>query len=569
MDKQSNVKGFTILSAASIINKLLGILYVPALTLILGNVGNGIYNAGFTVYTMVFVITTSGIPVAISKLISEQVASSRYDISYKTLRISSVLLISFGAFTSIVMAAFAKQFSGWLGYPESYMTILALSPTMLFTAVSCTFRGYFQGRSNMVPTSISQVIEQAVNSVFTILFAWIMYRYGSNYAVAHGITEETGIHLEAVKFAAAGGTVGTSLGALASAIYLVKTYAKNKADILKELAESAAGIENRAGKLMYSAKAILKKIFQYSIPITLGSAAIYSANLIDLKFTKSRLIAGGFSNVEATALYGIFSTQYLKVLFLPVTLATALAVTIVPSVSAAAAVNDRTQLGRRISESIKMILMISIPSAAGMTVLAKPIVRILFPSSPDGWDLLMIGSWTVILISLVSVQTAVLQGIGKTYIPTVHMVIGLAMKVFINYNLVAVRAINIKGAVAGSAVCYLFAFYMNYRSIKKLTGVRLNVKKLFNRPFSISVIMAVLVLLVYKGFELITEGFIGSVTLRSLISGGAAMATGVAVYYLLMIAVRGITAREIKSLPGGSRILAFTLKIPYMDRFLR
>jgi len=563
VEKQSNVKGFTILSAASIINKLLGILYVPVLTLILGNVGNGIYNAGYTVYTMVFVVTNSGIPVAISKLISEQIASSRYDVSYKTLKISGTLLISFGVLTSLITAVFAKQFSYWLGYPESYMTILALSPTMLFTAVSCTFRGYFQGRSNMVPTSISQVIEQAVNSVLTILFAWLMYKYGVNYAMAKGITDEALIRLEAVKFAAAGGTVGTSLGALASALYLIRTFSKNKADILSELVKSV-----KSRKLLYSTKYIVKKIFEYSIPITLGSVAIYSANLIDLKFTKSRLIAGGFSDVEATALYGIFSTQYLKVLFIPITLATALATTIVPSISAAAAVNDRILLGRRIAKSMKMILMIAIPSAAGMTVLAKPIVNILFPTSPDGWDLLMIGAWTLILISVVSIQTAILQGIGKTYIPTIHMVLGLVLKLFINYNLVSIRAVNIKGAVAGSAACYLFAFFTNYRSIKKLTGVRLNVKKLFNRPLSVSIIMGVLVLFVYKGFELITGWFVDSVLLQSLICGGIAMVTGVAAYYLLMIAVKGITADDIRNLPGGKRILAFTLKLPYIDRFL-
>lgn len=567
LDSQSSAKGFTILSAASIINKLLGVLYVPILTLILGNLGNAFYNAGYTIYQLVFMITNAGIPVAISKLISEQRASERYDAAYRTLKISSAILISIGTVTSLLTAIFAKQLSTLVGWPESFLTILALSPTMLFTAVSCTFRGYFQGRSNMVATSISQIIEQAVNTTLTIVFAWLMYRYGKNVALTHGITDKDAINTEAVKYAAAGGTVGTSLGALASALYLCRTYFKNKAAILTELKLTVKG--DRFDRFKYTSKNIIKKIFQYSIPITLGSVAIYTANLIDLSFTKSRLIASGFSVNEASELYGIFSTQYLKVLFIPVTIATALATTILPSISAAAARNDVILLRRRITKSIQTILMISVPGAVGMAVMAKPIVNILFPTAPDGWDLLMMGSWTLVLISVVSIQTAILQGMGKTYIPTVHLVIGLVLKLFTNYNLIAIKKINIKGALIGSAVCYIFACVMNYRSIRKYTGIRLNMRRLFNRPLSVSIIMGIVVLLIYSGLDLIFEMLVKSVFFRSIICGGISILIGVIVYYLLMIVAKGITADDIKGLPMGGRILAFTKKVPYMNRFLK
>ncbi len=563
MDKQSDAKGFTILSAASIINKLLGVLYVPIVTLILGDVGNGIYNAGYTIYQLVFVITTAGIPVAISKLISEQMANSLYEASYRTLRITTSLMVTLGTLAGIIIAVFAGPFSEMIRYPEAYLTILALSPTLLFTAVSSAFRGYFQGRSNMVPTSISQIIEQAVNSALTILFAWLMYRYGRAYAIDHGITDSVGIKLTAVKFAAAGGTVGTSLGALASALYLCRTYFRHKADILAEVVQSAGD-----ARIKYSTKKIIRKILEYAVPITLGSAAIYVANIIDLTFMKTRLMTGGFSAVDASAMYGIFSTKYLKVLFIPVTLATALATTIVPSISQASAVNDAVLLGRRISKSIKTILMISVPSAVGMTILAKPIIYILFPTAPKGWELLAMGSWVLVLISLVSIQTAILQGIGKTYIPTVHLVAGLVMKIIVNYTLIPIKSVNIKGAIVGSAVCYTFAAIMNYRSIKNLTRVRLDVKKLFNRPFSISIIMGLIVLLVYNGALLLIERAVGSVFLQSLICSGLAIAAGCIVYYLLMIVAKGITAQEIRNLPKGSLILRYTAKLPFMGRFL-
>lgn len=564
MERQSETKGFTILSAASIINKLLGILYVPVLTLILGNVGNGIYNAGFKIYQLVFMIATAGVPVAISKLISEQVATSRYNVSHKTLKISGLLLLSIGAVTSVGMAALAMPLAKMIGFPESYLVILALSPTLLFASISCTFRGYFQGRSNMIPTGVSQIVEQAVNTVFTVLFAWLMYRYGTNYAISHGIISEEDIYLEAVKYAAAGATVGTSLGALASALYLCLMYLKNRAAILDELVDSVQNDEH-----VSSTKLLVRKIFQYAVPITLGSVAIYAANLVDLQFTKGQLIKAGYSATEANGLYGILSTQYLRVLFIPITLATALATTILPSISAASALDDKGLLHRRINKSIKMILMIAVPSAVGLTVLAKPIIYSIFPTAPDGWDMLMIGSWTLILISLVSIQTAILQGLGKTYVPTIHMAVGLVLKILINYKLIAIPSINIKGAIAGSAACYIFAAVMNYRAIKRLTGVRLNVKQLFNRPLSVSVIMGALVYLIYHGFVFITDWFIKSIFLQNVLCTGISIAAGCVIYYLLMICAKGITAQDIKGLPKGDMILGLTLKVPHIDRFLR
>lgn len=562
-DNQSNTKGFTVLSAASIINKVLGILYVPVLTLILGDIGNSIYDAGYKIYQLVFMVTNAGIPVAISKMVSEQTASERYDVSYRTLKVSGALLFSLGALTSIVTAVFARQFSAMTDWPESYLTILALSPTMLFTAVSCIFRGYFQGRSNMVPTGISQILEQAVNSVFTILFAWLMYRYGRDYALNHGFTDEALINLEAVKFAAAGGTVGTSLGALVSALYLCRTFMKKKAGILKEISQSV-----QSDPIRYAAGNLLKTIFRYAVPITLSSVAVYTTSIIDLKFTRTRLIAAGFGVTDAMALYGVLSVKYLKLLFIPITLATALSTTIIPSISAAAAIGDRALLGRRIAKSMKTILMIIVPAAAGMTVMAKPIIHILFPTTPNGWDLLTIGSWTMILISVVSVQTAILQGIGKTYLPMVHMIIGLALKLIVNYNLIAIKSVNIKGTIAGSAVCYIFAFYMNYRSIRKLTGVRLDVKRLFNRPLSVSLIMALLVLLIYEGMIFMTGWLIKSFFLQNLVCSGIAIAAGMIIYYLLMIIAKGITAEDIKNLPKGGRLLEYTVRIPFMRKYL-
>ncbi|HEX3029102.1 MAG TPA: polysaccharide biosynthesis protein [Clostridia bacterium] len=562
VEKQSISKGFTALSIAGIINKVLAVLYVPFLTIFLGDMGNGIYNAGYTIYILVFVITNAGIPVAISKLVSEQQAVSDYRLSYRTLKISGTLLISMGLFSSIIMAVFAKQLAVAIKYPEAYLTILALSPTLLFTTISCTFRGYFQGRSNMMPTGVSQIIEQAVNSVLTVVFAWVMLGYGRNYAISHGIHDPVQINLRAIEFAAAGGTVGTSVGAMFSAFYLVRTYYKYKAGILNEMKSQAfKGMKHSSGM-------ILKKIFKYAVPITLGAVAIYAANIIDLRFVKDRLVHSGFSIPDANAMYGIFSTQYLKVIFIPVTLSTALATTIIPAISSIAARKDREQLGKTINKCMQTILMLSIPSAVGITVLAEPIVHILFPTSPHGADLLVMGSWILVLISVVSIQTAILQGIGKTYVPTVHLVVGFILKIILNYNLISIKAINIKGALIGSAVCYSFACYTNYRSIKKYTGVRIKYKKVFNRPLSVSIIMGMVIYPLYKLLDIIAKLAIRSMFIRSALCGSAAIASGCLVYFSVMVVAGGITGEDIKRFPMGGKILRIVTRVPFYKKRL-
>lgn len=563
MQKQSSSKGFTILSAASIITKLLGVLYVPIYTLILGNYGNGIYEQGFKIYQLVYVISNTGMPIALSKIISEQLASEKYSLSYKTLRISTVMLTTVGLVTSVLMAVLAMPLANMMHSPEAYLTILALSPAMIFTAVGCIYRGYFQGRSNMVPTSISQIIEQAVNCALTIFFAWVMFKYGTSVAAAKGLTDKDEIVRYAAIYAAAGATIGTTAGALASTLFLRRVYRKHRSEIISE-AEN-----DEAARKLPSGKSIVRKILSYAVPVTLGSVLIYLTQIIDVMNLNTRLLVAGFTDYEAKSMYGILSTQYTKVLFIPVTFATAMQTAILPSISAAHAVNDDIVLHRRIYSCFKTILMITVPSAVGLAVMAKPIINLLFPRSPDGWDLLIMGSWTLILISVVSIQTSILQGIGKVYLPTIHMVIGLILKLIVNYNLIAVKSINIKGAIIGNAVCYIFAAFMNYRAIKRHTNVRLSVKRLFNRPLSVSLIMGLIVYLVYNGFTMMTDWLIKSPYIQNVVCSIFAIAAGVLVYYLLMIIARGLTAKDIKSFPMGSRILYYTAKVPVIDRFLK
>jgi stage V sporulation protein B len=206
-------------------------------------------------------------------------------------------------------------------------------------------------------------------------------------------------------------------------------------------------------------------------------------------------------------------------------------------------------LSRKINESLRAIFMITIPAAIGIAVLAKPVITILFPHNVHGWGLLEIGSTVVVMMSLVQVQGAILQGVGKTHLPTINMVIALIVKVIINYNLIAIKSINIYGAVIGSMICYLLAALLNYFSIKKYVKVPVHYKSIFFRPLSVSLVMGVLVLLSYHGLQLLLSGSIASAYGLNLISTTISILLGGLIYFFGMIKIKGITGEDLKRLP--------------------
>lgn len=495
--QQSMLAGFSVLGLAGIINKVLSVLYVPLLTLFLGNEGNGIYNAGYQIYAFIFVITNNGIPIAVSKLISAQTALGRYADARRTFRLATLFIVSLGSFAAVLMAAFARPLANLINRPEAYLTILALSPTLLFTSLASSIRGYFQGRSVMSYTGVSQVVEQLVNSVLTVGFAWLFLQWGQQSALAAGL-DGGAVYLRGITWAAAGGTVGTSLGAVASAFYLSSIYYRHRAPFLLEARQNG-------GIAPAGSRELLRELLVLALPIIIGSTLVNAANLVDLSFTNGRLLAAGFTPLQASALYGVLSTQFQKVITIPLALMTALSAAVIPNVSAAFAKGEGVLLGKRIHLAYKSALLVTLPAAAGLCALAQPVITLLFPHAPQGADLMVLGSWTIILIGLVSVQTAILQGMGHARIPPLVLCGALAIKILINYTLVGQRTLtlfgvtfgmNIRGAVIGSLVCYGLAALVNALCIRRISGVKA-AGGLFFKPALASLLVAAASFLVH------------------------------------------------------------------------
>ena len=519
MKEQSTYKGFAILSMATMAIKIISILYIPFLIHIIGDEGYGVYFATYQAYVFVFVIANAGIPVAISKLVSELVAVGNYKDAVKVFKIARLGLLILGTVMSILMIIFAMPIAMFFNSSQAYYAIIALAPCIIFTTVSSAYRGYFQGRSNMTPTAISQVIEQILNIIFSLLFAFYFMKYGITGGVA-------------------GSTVGTTIGALVSAIILIYFY-KNNRDIT--VTNDLVGTKITR----YKNKDLIKKIINYSVPITICVGMTYAGNFVDGHNTTSRLIVAGFSGTDAKILYGYLG-KYQQLINVPIAIITSLSMAILPAITAATARNDKKSIREKINYSFRICFTVAIPCAAGFAVLNEPIFKLLVLSG--GSYLMMSGAIVLVLMAVVQIQSTILQSLNKMYLATIYIVIGIIFKIAINYYLIAQPKINILGAIYGSIVGFIIPLILNHISIKKTLGVKVSLMKHFIKPFISATFMGMVVYVVYTGIDFILS-FINGGYFSNAVATIVAVVFGIYTYLFAMILTSGIRAKDFNMLP--------------------
>lgn len=520
--QQSTSKGFAVLSAAGMVVKILSLLYLPFLLRIINEEGYGVYNAAYQVYAFVYVLTNSGIPVAISKLVSEYIAVKDYKDAVRSFKMARFMLLIIGTVMSILMLCFAYPLAHILHYDKSALAILALSPAILFTSVASAYRGYFQGRGNMVPTAVSQVIEQIMNTIFTLVFAALFIKYG-------------------MPAGCAGGTIGTTLGAFFSAAYLIYFYEKNKRIRVPSNEEIYEGPR-------HSGKQIASKIANYGIPITVCVGMTYAGNLVDVFNTKARLLVSGMSDPVATINYG-YLAKYQQLLNVPIVIISALAMAILPAISGAAAVKNKSIVKSKINYAFRMCFMISIPSAVGLAILSTPIFKLLFTAKyAHGANLMLYGSAVLVLTSVMQIQTTILQGIGKLYTATFYSILGIVFKITANYFLIAIPRINILGAVFGSIIGFSIPVMLNHRIIKKNLKLKFRFLSHSIRPLISAAFMGLVVYIIYREAD-IALVFLKNSYMKNALSTVLAVFIGVYTYLLGLILTGGITKDDVANLP--------------------
>lgn len=532
----SFVKMAAILAAAGLVVRFIGFLYRLPLTNMIGDEGNGIYAAGYNIYNFFLIMSSAGLPVAISRMIAEKLALEEYSNARKIFKVSMAAAGGLSLLFAILMAVGTYIFYSYctatgktdnLWYP-SVWCLYTLSPTIFIVGVMAVYRGYFQGFQTTVPTALSQIVEQVFNAVFSVYFAWVLIKYG-------------------VEFGAAGGTAGTGIGALSGLIILVVFYAmtiKNR---------NAIFAQDKKNYRVEGSGEIVVNLVKIAVPVITGTAIFSMTNFVDMVMVNSRLAAAGFDHNTIVKLYGQLNGKYVTLTTMPVAISTAIATAVIPSIAASMARKEHDIVQSKVDTALRVTMMISIPAAGGLGALGTPILAMLFPKYSEGGVLITVGALSVIFLALSQISTGVLQGIGKVKTPAFNALWGALAKIPVNYILIAIPQINIVGAVISTTVCYIVCSILNFRALVKATGVRPDYAGMLLKPGISAVFMSVAAICSYK----VLYNLIPSNTFATL----AAIVLAMVVYFIAMVLVKGFKRDDLKMMPAGTKLIGFLEKI--------
>lgn len=526
------LRGAAIIAGAHLFIKLLGALYkIPLDRMILGTKGMGIYNAAYYIYNWLFVVSTAGLPVAISKMVSAADVLGKHRETERILSVATRFMFFVGLAGAALLFFGAELFAGLLNADAEGMSvsiaIRALSPSIFFVALMAAYRGYTQGCGAMVPTAVSEIAESVGKlGIGLVLAAWLVQ--GS---LANG---------------AAGAIGGVSCGAALGFFSILFISRKNR----KRNKALAAKDEN----VPRARRVIFKELFKTAIPITLGASVFTLTSLIDTAMIFHLLESIGYGEELYYSLSGYLG-RAVTMFNLPPTLIAALAVSLVPALSSALALGDRKTAAATATGALRITVLISLPCAIGLSVLAAPILSFVYNDASYAFLLTVMGI-AVAFVTMVQVSNAVLQAYGYVWKPVIFMACGALVKILVNYVLVRQPHINIYGAPMGTLLCYAVVMVLNLIAIRRTAQVRYAVSAFLVKPLFSGAVMGACA---YGAHWLLAKVLPGSAALL------CAIGVGVAVYFAMMLLLRGILKEDVLLLPKGDKIFGWLIKLHWME----
>ena len=541
--KQSFLQGAAILAIATILVKLMGFLFKTPLQMIITEAGFGYFNTAYDVYNVLLMISTTGLPVAMSRMISEAQALGNQAQIRKIYTSSRLVFLIIGIVGSLGMLLLCRPLSVMVTTNEnSWAAIAALSPCVLLICMISAYRGFFQGQSNMTPTSVSQIIESLLRLVVGLGAAWLVMKLTGEAAVRtqHIVLApgESAIHYGDITLGAGAGILGVTAGCLVSAIYL---HAKFRS--------AGRTLDTSCGEAL-STRRTVKLLLAIAIPITLGSAGLQIINLFDTMIYMRRLTGALAWTADAAdtakGIYGYCQTVFA----LPCSLITPITISSIPAITAALTLHDPAEARRTEESAIRTMALISMPCAAGLFVMAGPIIRLLTAygenSLATATPVLTCLGIAVIFNSTVLLFNAILQAHGNVTTPVINMLIGGLVKIAVNYVLVAIPSLNITGAAIGTVVCYAVITILDVIALHRCLPEKPKILANLVRPLLASVLMGAATYVIY--------GFVSKAISSARLSCLIALALAVVIYLVLALALRCVRYEDCLLLPKGEKI---------------
>ena len=512
-----------ILAGAGIVVRIIGILYRSPLTSIIGDEGNGYYGTAYNIYTIILLLASYSIPSAISKVIAQKLALNEYRNAHRIFQCAFIYVIVVGGAASILTYLFA----GYL-VDENAVTVLRIfTPTIFFSGILGVFRGYYQAHGSMVQTSLSQILEQVLNAVISILAAWLLVR-----GAAAGTDR-------AVR-GAMGSAMGTGAGVITALLFMIIIYRSNSSFFRRRMARDTSGA------VLGNAE-IFRMIFMVVTPFILSTFAYNCSTPINqtiyINVMKS---LKGLNSAEAATLYGIYSGKSLVILNIPIAISAAVSAAVIPAVSAAFARKETEDTKEKIATAVQATMIIAIPAAVGLAVLAKPVTQLLFPQ-PESLDLaaslLRALSITVVFYSLSTLTNAVLQGIGLVNRPVIHAVAALVVQTAALVPLLILTELNLYSMVLATVIYTFIMCLLNQITVARAIGYRQEMMRSFILP---GISAAVMGGVAWASYSLL-YGLFGS----NVIALAASIAVAVIVYFAVVLGTGAVGSDTLAHMPGG------------------
>jgi stage V sporulation protein B len=521
-DRSLFLRGALVLGLAGILSKLLGSVYTIFLQNIIGDRGIGLYQMAYPIYSTLLILSTAGFPVAVSKFVAEHIALGDYTGAKKVFRVSSVLLLLSGIIFFFVLYYGAEEFAVFFGDRDAALAIKMIAPALLVVPMMSAIRGYFQGWQRMEPTATSQLVEQFVRVGTILVAATLILQWGYSEAEA-----------------AAGAAFGAFTGGLAGFIVLLFFVWKKRAFFRNDVR-----FQNKVPP--QGTWDLVKKLCWYALPVSLGALVVPLMNNIDVITVVNILKKCGFTQEQATEMFGLLTGRAFKLMLLPTTFASAIGTALMPAISAAIAMRNTKQVAGRMELAMRMTMLVALPSALGLAMLAEPIDVMLFKDT-QGSEVIMWIAAATLFSSIQLTTSAILQGIGKVYIPVRNLLLGALVKTGLNILLVPFMGIN--GAALATVISYMLATLLNLHSMYRRTGVVFDLRAMLFRPLLATFFMAVAVYGVLRSFGPVLLGALPSERLYYAALSLSAIGAAALVYVVALLITGTVTRHDLNAVP--------------------
>lgn len=538
-----------ILAMASMIVRVIGLLYRAPLTAIIGDEGNGYYGTAYNIYTIILMVSSYSMPSAISKLMAQKLAVGEYRNANRVFRCA----LTYGVLVGLVGSGLLFFGARFLVPDVAVCVLQVFAPTVFLFGILGSMRGYFQARGSMVQTSVSQILEQLANAVVSIAAAWLLMQT----AVGADPTRRA-------QLGAMGSALGTGAGVLIALLFMVFCFRRSKEGRKAEILSDATGKEEKYRIFLRDTILVITPFMLSGVIMNLTTSlnqTIYMRMLIDLK---------GAGETATTTLYGIFSNKAVVISNIPISIATAVSSAIIPGISAAYARRDETGARRQVGNAIRITSIIAIPSAVGLAVLARPITMLMFPQMESlelASSLLSLLAVTVIFYSISTITNAALQSIGRMNLPLISAGIALVVQTVVLVLLLRFTDLDVRALVLVSILYSVMIFAVNQYYLRRFLGIRQDVRRDYLQPLVCAALMGAAAKAVYYLVSMAAEpmrnlpkGFY----FRNLAATAAALLAAVLVYGYTMVRSGTIRRKDLLSMPKGQSLVRLMEKLHWL-----